>query len=341
MSAWSKALLGWITPQTPSIGEEHRVARSEGYATSEAPHHVFKIGDGKFGFPPNEYLMIEYRKTDWLKGGIAIYHVDEKPQNYNNEGYPGQIQDGMKWPSNGNHYKVALMAADGNYELEKRINQGNSDDLYSMNQSLLPSKDANGPFPNTDSYQDGNIDRTGVQIYVTSDTDESYMTFLFSHGINMAEPSQLLVSENFDVGSSDFSFGSTAKVVSKNKCKGGRCVMIKRNKKNKSTSTMSVTIPTSSFVKIEVAFEFYADRFKKGEAIILEYSPVGARTEEWDPVQSWVKGGVNTFVNRKWISTTLDWSLPETDASSIVLRFRTTSKKKKLFVDNVIIQGKW
>jgi hypothetical protein len=340
LSAWSKARLGWITPQTPYDGgeDQNRVARSEGYATTEVPHHVYKIGDGEFGFPLNEYLMIEYRKTDWMKGGIAIYHVDEQPGNYNKEGYPGQIQDEIKWPSNGNHYKIALMAADGNYDLEKRINQGNSDDLFSIGQSLLPSTDANGPFPNTDSYQKGDINRTGVQIYVTSDTEESYMTFLFSDGNNVIEPWRLLVSENFDVGSSDFSFGSNAGVVAKNKCKGARCVMIK---KNKDTSTMSVTIPTSYLKKIEMTFDFYANRFKKEEEIVLEYSPVGAGTEEWGLVQSWVKGGVNTFANRKWISTTLDWSLPETDASSIVLRFRTTSPTKKLFVDNVMIRGKW
>lgn len=338
MSAWSKAKLGWITPQTPQVGEDNRVARSEGYTTSEAPHHVYKIGDGKFGFPLNEYLMIEYRKTDWLKGGIAIYHVDEQPQNYNREGYPGQIEGKIEWPLNGNHYKIALMAADGNYELEKGINQGNSEDLFNISQSLLPSNDVDGPFPNTDSYQKSNITQTGVQIYITSNTEKSYMTFLFSDENNTVEPwqeLQLVLSENFDseLEPKNITFGPNAKVVENNKCNGGRCVKIKKS------STMSIKVAASSLSKLQVNFDFYTVRFKKGDSILLEYS-VDPTVDEWDLVQSWVKGGVNTFANRKWVSTTtLNWLLPEKDSSSIVLRFRTTSKKR-VFIDNVIVRGK-
>lgn len=339
MSGYSKAKLGWIMPQTPRFGEDNRVARSEGYTTSEAPHQVYKIGDGKFGFPPNEYLMIEYRKTDWLKGGIAIYHVDEQPQNYNREGYPGQIEGNIEWPLNGNHYKIALLAADGNYELEKGVNQGNSEDLFNISQSLLPSNDKDGPFPNTDSYQKGNITQTGVQIYVTSNTEKSYMTFLFSDENNAVQPwqeLQLVLSEDFnsELKSETISFGSTAKVVEKDKCKGVGCVKIKRNKP---TSTMLIKIAASSLSKVQVDFDFYTGRFKNGDSIVLEYS-IDSTPGGWGIVQSWDKGGVNTFSNREWVSTTtLNWVLPEKDSSSIVLRFRTTSKKN-IFIDNVIVR---
>ena len=347
MSAWSKAQLGWTTPQTASIGVENRVARSEGYASEEAPHHIYKIGDGEFGFPLYEYLLIEFRKTNWLKGGIAIYHVDEQLDNYNKEGYPNQIVNGIKWPSNGNHYKIALLAADGNFDLEKQNNQGNSIDLYSIGQSLLPSEDANGPFPNTDSYQYGNIAPTGVRICVTSDTKGPFMTFLFSDS-NPIQPWMTRMSENFEnATSSAFSFASAAKVVNNKRCRGSRCVSIKNN-----TAAMSVTVESTCLTELQVSFDFYSIGLANGEAIILEYSPVGGGADDWILVRSLTKtqkgtGGTNIFHrNRKWFSNSIDWPLTnrkatDMEASYIVLRFRTTSSKTNIFIDNLEIEGKF
>lgn len=197
LSAWTKLQLGWTTPETPLIGVENRVSRAEGYPTFEAPNELFKIGDGDFGFPSGEYLLIEFRKSDLLIGGIAIYHVDEQQNDFDTEGYPNQIEGGISWPSNGNHYAVALSPADGNYELEQKINSGNSQDLYSIGESLLPSEGANGPFPNTDSYQNGEIRKTGVRICITSDMNGPHMTFLFADS-NPTQPWMTRLSEDFE-----------------------------------------------------------------------------------------------------------------------------------------------
>ena len=59
------------------------------------------------------------------------------------------------------------MQADGLYELEKKANRGNAGDLFQPGQSLGPSNDPlAGPFPNTDSYQAGNLTQTGIKIHV-------------------------------------------------------------------------------------------------------------------------------------------------------------------------------
>ena len=129
------------------------------------------------GFPINEYLLIENRQPSGIEscmpqGGLAIWHIDDDA-NYNTEGYPGQ----GSWPANGNHYRVALLQADGNYNLEKGNNRGDSGDTHHG-----AGVDAIGPgpggHPNTDSYQDGsNIFQTGNTITNISNSGAN-MTFL-------------------------------------------------------------------------------------------------------------------------------------------------------------------
>jgi hypothetical protein len=176
MSCWTKMELGWLLPKTPAYGVN---TISDSSSTSDC----FLIGDGKFGFPYGEYLLIENRQpkgldATLLQGGLAIYHVDEYAR-FNNEGYPGQ----NNWPRNGRHYRVALLAADGNYDLEKRFNYGDAMDFFhsdGVNQ-LLPSDNEFGPYPNTDSYQFGKIEQTNVQIFDISKSNDT-MTFTFTDG---------------------------------------------------------------------------------------------------------------------------------------------------------------
>jgi hypothetical protein len=339
--------LGWTTPRTPSIGVENRVSRSEGYPTSEAPDQAFKIGDGEFGFPLGEYLLVEFRQSDLLLGGIAIYHVDEQQSDYDTEGYPGQIDGGIEWPYNGNHYKIALLPADEKFELEQDINLGNSNDLYSIGQSLLPSADENGPFPNTDSYQYGVIERTGVKVCITSDVDGPYMTFLFADD-NPTQPWMTRLSENFENGSNTaISFASKAKVVRNKQCQGSKskCVSFKGNE-----AYLLATVEIVCLTELQVSVEFLSLRLKKGEQIILDYSFTNGDTNDWTLLKAWTKGRGSTdnIRNRKWISKSINLSLTNMEvtnpeSSNILLRFRTTSLQGKnvLFIDNLKIEGKF
>ena len=63
---------------------------------------------------------------------------------------------------NGKHYKIALLQADGLYELERNINNGHAGDFFTEGKELGPG--GNGVYPNSDSYQSGNIASTGISI---------------------------------------------------------------------------------------------------------------------------------------------------------------------------------
>ena len=73
------------------------------------------------------------------------------------------------WPGNGKHYPVAILQADGLYELEQGINGGQSADLWNQPTQVLGpgngEKIANtADYPNTDSYAFGDIITTGLTI---------------------------------------------------------------------------------------------------------------------------------------------------------------------------------
>jgi hypothetical protein len=77
---------------------------------------------------------------------------------------------------------VALLQADRLYSIERGINNGGSRDFYHKGyiDALLPSKDPlEGPFPNTDRYQKGNVVQTGVQIFDISAAGRATMSFSF------------------------------------------------------------------------------------------------------------------------------------------------------------------
>lgn len=171
MSAWSKMQLGWLTPTDLS---------ASGYYSQEnslASDLVYRVTDG---FPLDEYLLIENRRRRDASNalvdnipisgdGLVVYHVDDAA-GYNTEGYPGQ----PGWPENGNHYRVAVLQADGNYNLEKGDNRGDSGDAYRSGAVLGPATT-----PNTDAYQDGVISPTDHEFSEFSGAGAS-MNFAFN-----------------------------------------------------------------------------------------------------------------------------------------------------------------
>jgi len=169
-SAYSKVFLGWVTPTLLEPGQTYQAT------ATEIEPQIFKATQG---FPSGEYLLIENRQpigsdSAMPGGGLAIWHVDESVQTNQDEGYPGQ----SGWPANGNHYRVALLQADGSYDLERSRVRGNTGDLYRA--SGQPRIDAT-TIPNTDTYQFGSVQRTGVSISDIS-TSGTNMTFAFDIG---------------------------------------------------------------------------------------------------------------------------------------------------------------
>lgn len=170
MSVWSKMELGWVKPIDIISDGRYELNMSQ---TSDIAYRI------NHGFPEGEYLLLENRQSQGFDqyldhGGIAIWHIDLKGDQ-SQTGHPGQ----SGWPENGNHYKVALVQADGKFELERGFQFRGKGDLFHKDiiYSIGPSIDTSyGPFPNTDSYQNGVIRKTGITIF---DISESSHTMSF------------------------------------------------------------------------------------------------------------------------------------------------------------------
>jgi M6 family metalloprotease-like protein len=166
LSAWSKINLGWVTPTVITGAGTYTATQAQSSATA------YRID---LGYASGEYLLIENRQpvgfdSAMPQGGLCVFHIDENAS-YTTEGYPGQTG----WPSNGQHYRVALLQADGNYDLERGADRGDSTDAFRAGYvSEL------GPLtvPNTNGYQGGNIVVTNNWIYNIS-ASGSTMSFNF------------------------------------------------------------------------------------------------------------------------------------------------------------------
>ena len=146
MSPYSKLLVGWVEPV--EIVEDGTYT----IRTSNRHPDVFGI---RQGYGDGEYLLIENRHiVGWDSvlpgnGGLLIYHVDTDLGYQDRPGWP----DGPYYPMD--HYLVALLQADGNYDLEKGNNNGDAGDYFTSNTPpLLPG--GRGNFPNRTPISLGN-----------------------------------------------------------------------------------------------------------------------------------------------------------------------------------------
>jgi len=150
LSAWSRIQLGWDNATVIEKDGVYRVAASEITEDVRDPR-IYRINEG---YPEGEYLLIENRQPlmyDSLipQGGLAVWHVDLKQvRGQGRLGFPGQED----WPQNGNHYRIALLQSDTDYQLEKRTTQGDRGDLFHADgEDEIKASLATvyGPYPNT------------------------------------------------------------------------------------------------------------------------------------------------------------------------------------------------
>jgi immune inhibitor A len=110
-SAWCKANQGWVAVNNVTVGSTLSLPDVK---TSRSVYRLWKDGAGG-----NEYFLLENRqRTGYDAGlpgdGLLIWHIDESQ--------PGNTDE--------NHYKVALMQADGNRDLELDHNRGDAGDPF-------------------------------------------------------------------------------------------------------------------------------------------------------------------------------------------------------------------
>lgn len=173
MSPYTKDLFGWL--DVVEIDSDGKYELLHSYESNK----VYMI---RKGFPKGEYLLIENRQEEgYDKGlnqpGLAIYHVDLKANN--------AASNPQKKNFPGDHYVVALVQADGRFDLERMEDGGDSGDLF--HGGRFPGVGPDGAFnrdgtlsphghPNTNSYQGGREIRTGVSILDISPANQ-VMTF--------------------------------------------------------------------------------------------------------------------------------------------------------------------
>ena len=149
IDAWSKMYLGFASPKviTPVKGTKQTLTLRP---SSEAPD-IFKIDvPGSNG---REYFLLENRQQKGFDQGLsytvdgnnvhglAVYHIVNdilvrsfsRPNEAANwdTNHTGKSSVKQFTVKNGEyHYGISLMQADGNYDMEKGINDGDSDDLF-------------------------------------------------------------------------------------------------------------------------------------------------------------------------------------------------------------------
>ena len=187
LSPWSKLEMGFV--------KEPIEITESGYYTARPSNDYPDIYAIKRGYPEKEMLLLENRQAKGHDetlpaGGMLIFKIDGTIYYNGNRkhGFPGQTnapEDGQSWPSNGLHYPVALLQADGNYDLEQSYNNGEAEDFYnSPDQVLGPGNGEyvatdQGTYPNTDSYVDGVIKVTGTVIDDFRESPEGSGIFTF------------------------------------------------------------------------------------------------------------------------------------------------------------------
>ena len=141
--AWCKSKLGYVTPNVV-------VSTMTGVTLQNIEHspQAYKLWTN--GEVNSEYFLVENRQKKGYdsylpSSGLLIWHIDEDVSNNNNQWYPGYTTNG--------HYLAALEQSDGLWELEKKLNDGNSGDPYPG--SFLNRNFKSSSWPNSRSYAGG------------------------------------------------------------------------------------------------------------------------------------------------------------------------------------------
>ncbi|MBI4051151.1 MAG: M6 family metalloprotease domain-containing protein [Elusimicrobia bacterium] len=122
-SAWCKIQLGFVAPQIitgSQIGVQ--IPNAEQFNTG-----IFRLWTNGVG--GSQYFLVENRQKIGYdlslpgSGGLLIWHIDDAKPGNTQEWYPPND------PTLG-HYKVALVQADNLWEMEKKIDQGDTSDPF-------------------------------------------------------------------------------------------------------------------------------------------------------------------------------------------------------------------
>ncbi|MFH1978443.1 MAG: M6 family metalloprotease domain-containing protein [Candidatus Aenigmatarchaeota archaeon] len=184
LSAWSKIQLGFADP----LFINSSLTTVQLPASETSNESIYRLWTNNTQL--SQYFLVENRQRLGydipLRGtGLLIWHIDEAKSSNNMEWYPGM--------SPFSHFLVALEQADGLWELEKQIGNGDAEDIY-------PGPTNNRIFDAT-SIPDSNdyySNLTGVSISNISNSSMT-MTATLSFISLQSDPNELFVSPSSPV----------------------------------------------------------------------------------------------------------------------------------------------
>jgi M6 family metalloprotease-like protein len=283
-SAWCKEQLGWVTPTVIASGS-YSAPRVQTTPT------IYKITGG---FPNGEYLLVENRQPygyDSLipgGGGLAIWHIDENKGSNAEEGYPGQ----SGWPGNNLHYRVALLQADGLYQLERGASSGDAGDLYRGGgvTSISPTT-----VPSTDRYQDGIVASTDNTI---ADISASGVTMAFN--LNVASGPPVITSASTASGAPGVPF-SYQLVATNLPTSYGATPLPPGLSVNPTTGLISGTPTTIGITAVTLSA---TNGFGTGTAVLaIDIMDIPTLGEALDaPALTWTTGGTSVWAGQRTVT---------------------------------------
>src|SRR3990170_7658108 len=176
MDAWCKYYLGWVTP-TSVTG----TLSNETITQAATSADVYKLLSGSPSF--GEYFLVENRqKTGFDAGlpgsGLLVWHIDGNT--IANKSSTNEVNNSECYPPSNcisNHYGVALIQADGNWDLEKNINEGDVGDPYPGSQNKTSFTDTSSPGSKLYSNLPISVSITNISASGSTMTATSYAAF--------------------------------------------------------------------------------------------------------------------------------------------------------------------
>lgn len=155
MDPWSKVVLGWVTPRLVS-----GTLTSQAITQAATAASVFQLlpGNPSSG---GEYFLVENRQLTRFDAGLpgsglVIWHIDESQQNNTKECYPG----GPSCASQ--HFRVAVVQADNQWDLEHNNNRGDGGDPYPGTFNNRSFTDTSSPSSSWYSGQSSGVSVTSI-----------------------------------------------------------------------------------------------------------------------------------------------------------------------------------
>jgi M6 family metalloprotease-like protein len=156
--AYSKVLLGWLTPTTINVVGNYTIAKS-----AADSNFAFKINTSR----SNEYFLLENKQNKgfdkYIPGkGLAIWHVNTQ--------MAGKLSTtGNNTNNDTSNEGLGILQADARFDLEKGLNRGDYGDLYpgtTSNHNVTPYTKPNSSlfYSKSGVRQSSNLYFTGITI---------------------------------------------------------------------------------------------------------------------------------------------------------------------------------